>query len=144
MKSGVLSLAVLALVAPGLASAQPRVEAFSVQQKAEADRTVAAAKEGLRETLIDYPSAQVRDAKAYYENELRAVRLCGYVNSKNDSGAYIGWTRFMALNTGVVLIEYPDKPPPQDSANFIINLVCEGLTATVDTIDYSSQLTFTP
>jgi hypothetical protein len=52
------------------------------------DAQFAAVRGALDERLLDYPSARFRDVRG------TDLVICGFVNSKNRMGAYVGWNRF--------------------------------------------------
>lgn len=59
--------------------------------------------------LLDYPSARFRDVRA------DGTRVCGYVNSKNAMGGYVGWRLFGALDSSagaVLVIDDPHMTEP--------------------------------
>jgi hypothetical protein len=47
--------------------------------------------------LKDYPTARFRDVHVGLLDGGESGQACGYVNSKNSSGAYVGWQQFYAI-----------------------------------------------
>jgi hypothetical protein len=60
----------------------------------------------VRSRLKDPDSAMFRDVRAVRKGDSPA-RVCGYVNSRNAFGGYVGFVPFVALQTGPNNFEVP-------------------------------------
>jgi hypothetical protein len=73
------------------------------------ERTAPAVRDLLDAQLFDYPTARFRDVRvtanpvAEAESGRTSGHLCGYVNSKNRMGAYVGWQQFLATGTDLYI-----------------------------------------
>lgn len=78
-------------------------QAVTPAQISNQEAAAGAIRRSLDAKLVDYPSARFRDVYVSRNPAAEAERggagpgyLCGYVNSKNAMGGYVGWKRFMA------------------------------------------------
>jgi len=92
-------------------------------------------------TLLDYPSARFREVRVTTNPVADAESgrkgpgyLCGFVNSKNRMGAYVGWQRFMATADDLII----EGDPMFDG---VIDGAC-GRNAAHDPVDRSGWLTY--
>lgn len=90
----------------------------------------AAARQALNERLLDYPSARFRDVRG---NDLV---VCGFVNSKNRMGAYVGWTRFAWPSLAEEPRLYLD-----DADDIMLDAFCGDDGLRLQGPDYSARLT---
>lgn len=84
--------------------------------------------------LFDYPTARFRNVYVTVNGEIegrRGAYLCGFVNSKNRMGAYVGWTAFVATEDFV--------ETRGQGANILLDAMC-GRDDPRDTIDRSDAL----
>jgi hypothetical protein len=66
-------------------------------------RMVLTVREALDSTLTDYPSARFRYVKfSLYDDDSGGV-ACGFVNSKNSSGGYVGWVPFTVIGPAAIV-----------------------------------------
>lgn len=70
--------------------------------------------------MKDPESAQFRNIFMYKD------RLCGEINAKNSFGAYTGFTRFIAMQSGLTYFEN-DKTYASSSFEKSWNLFCFGI-----------------
>ena len=104
------------------------------------EREVPAIRQHLDAQLIDYPTARFRDVRVTANPEAEAERgvvggyLCGFVNSKNRMGGYVGWQRFMASGAGVYV-------EGDSIADIVIPNAC-GSTSINDPVDRSDWLLY--
>ena len=75
-----LALASPVAAAPAKHAPGAGVEVKSIQRALDAE-------------LLDFPSARFRDVHMTQDR----VDVCGWVNSKNRMGGYVGWTQFHAI-----------------------------------------------
>ncbi len=87
----------------------------------------------LDERLLDYPSARFRDVRG--DERI----LCGFVNSKNRMGAYVGWTRFAVTfftEEPRVMLDDPDG-----ADDVLLDAFCGDDGQRLSGRDYSTNLT---
>lgn len=68
-------------------------------EKADAVRQAASIRSQFDAELFDYTTARFRDVRATVNGDVegrRGAYFCGFVNSKNRLGAYVGWQPFVA------------------------------------------------
>lgn len=87
------------------------LQAVTPGQIAQQERSAEEVRSALDARLIDYPSARFRSVYITRNPEAEAEQgedgpgyFCGFVNSKNQMGGYVGWKRFMAAGD-IVWIE---------------------------------------
>ena len=98
------------------------------------DQQFAWARRSLNETMLDYPSARFRDVHADRR------RVCGFVNGKNQLGAYTGWKRFVVMGVA------NSSANIEGSEDFdgLIEMMCDDEPAVPSDRDYSDRLTYRP
>ncbi|MGV3579995.1 hypothetical protein [Brevundimonas sp.] len=113
----------LMMAAALIAQASPTYSAPTTEQFERA-------RQSLNATLLDYPTARFRDVHGDQR------RLCGFVNSKNRMGAYVGWDRFVVLGL-------PGSEPIYETDDQIgrVALLCDQIDPPLPNVDYSDQLT---
>lgn len=128
-----LLLALLCAVA-GPAMAEPLTLTPKERQQIEAGLPVIRKK--LDAMLLDYPSARFRDVHIHVDPEIGAkgARFCGFANSKNRMGAYVGWTPFFGM------ADVGGEPWVEVEENGVLETTLCKPTDQIDTKDYSEAL----
>ncbi len=110
------------------------------QPKPAADPGLTAAAAKARQTLdrklLDYPAARFRDVSGRKTPAGNGYVFCGFVNSKNRMGAYVGWEGFYSLvnDDGASLVMKSDGEIMSD----LVDTVCK----TSSGPDQAALLTF--
>lgn len=133
--AGFLGLGVVAgvfIAGPALA-APPTSQAFTAEQRAQSARLIEVARTAFDQELLDYPSARFRDVRPIFKYpNARGPILCGFVNSRNRMGGYVGWQRFSVILDRVSI----DDP-------VLVHGLCDDGWI-IDTKDYSTDLIYQP
>jgi hypothetical protein len=115
------------------------LQAVTATQVSNVERELPEIRARFNTELIDYPSARFRDVHVARNPVAEAERgqpgtgyLCGFVNSKNRMGGYVGWKKFMA-GAGSVWLE------GDSVADIVIGGSC-GTAAVYDGVDRSAWL----
>lgn len=113
------------------------LQTVSPTQVANVERSAPLVREQLDAQLVDYPSARFRDVFVTANTIAEAESgkpgqgyLCGFVNSKNRMGGYVGWKRFMAFEDTVQI-------EGDSISDIVINSAC-GPRSVNDGIDRSA------
>jgi hypothetical protein len=117
---------------------------FSAAERRAAQLSAARARFTLNQELTDYPSARFQFVRAVQLPNQRPY-FCGEINAKNRVGGYTGFRPFVVDDQGV---KYePAERDYTDRVLFrtmrrIFNGLCTQGVGTIDSRDYSAELTF--
>ncbi len=79
------------------------------QEDVDGGFTEAAAERLVTSQMRDSESVEFQNVQAHVRSDGSHI-VCGEVNAKNGFGAYVGYVRFIAFQSGVVETDDPQKP----------------------------------
>ena len=124
------------------AGSGPRVVAFTPKERTVIRNALPGLRKRLDSKLLDYTSTRFRDVQILFletNDGSQLVAACGFLNSKNRSGAYVGWDRFL-----VTQLSDPDLKADEPAGITLISDLCDSNKSRTDGADHSADLTFHP